>query len=301
MRFQGQGELSMRYWKRWLTVGLLLVSVSACTMTRFGYELLPWLSMWRIERYIPLNDAQRSVVSKRLDALHQWHRGTQLPQYAAKLDEASVQVSTSIAPDQVMRWRADVLAFWQPVAERLAPDLAELALMLEPAQIDRLARRLDREAEELRAKYASPDHRARTDARAQRWTERMETMLGKLEPAQRAEIRSLAERFPSDESAWVEERLSRGRDFVTLLRRIQRERPPAALAEQWTRDYLANLFESRDLDRRARMATNSANGDRLTAMMLNTANTTQRLHMVQVLRGYQSDFARLAGIEVVKR
>lgn len=291
----------MRNWTRWLALALLWASLSACTMTRFGYELLPWLSMWRIERYIPLNETQRADVSRRLDALHQWHRTTQLPQYVAKLDQASVQVSSTLASDQVMRWREDVLAFWQPLADRLAPDLAALALTLEPSQVDRLARRLDREAEELRAKYASPDLKARTEARAQRWAERMETMLGKLEPAQRTEIRSLAERFPSDETAWVEERLARGRDFVALLRRIERERPAAPLAEQWSRDYLSGLFESRDPERRARIAANSANGDRLTAMMLNTASAAQRRHMTGVLRGYQNDFARLAGIEIVKR
>lgn len=291
----------MRYWKRLWVMVLVAAGLSACTMTRFGYEMLPWFSMWRIERYIPLNDSQRKLVSRRLDELHQWHRSTQLPQYAAKLDQASVQIATNLDPNQVSRWRSDLILFWQPLAERLAPGVAELALLLEPAQIDRLARRLDREAEELRAKYASGDPAARIEARAQRWSERMETLLGKLEPAQRAEIRSLAERFPSDEASWVEERQARGRDFVALMRRIERERPPPALAEQWSRDYLQGLFESRDPDRRSRIAANNQNGDRLTAMMLNTASPAQRTHMVGVLRGYQNDFARLAGPQVVRR
>jgi hypothetical protein len=291
----------MRLWKRLSVVAMVLLGLSACTMTRFGYELLPWLSMWRIERYIALNDAQRSAVSRRLDELHQWHRATQLPQYAAKLDEASAQMRVGLDPDQVGRWRDDVLGFWSPLADRLAPGLAELALSLEPQQINRLARRLDREADELRAKYASADPVARTEARAQRWTERMETLLGKLEPAQRAEIRSLAERFPSDEATWVDERLARGRDFVELVRRVEREKPPLALAERWSRDYLQSLFESRDPERRARIAENNRNGDRLTALMLNTASPAQRQHMVGVLRGYQNDFARLSPGAVSRR
>ena len=291
----------MRLWKRLSVVAIVLLGLSACTMTRFGYELLPWLSMWRIERYIALNDAQRSAVSRRLDELHQWHRATQLPQYAAKLDEASAQMRVGLDPDQVGRWRDDVLGFWSPLADRLAPGLAELALSLEPQQINRLARRLDREADELRAKYASADPVARTEARAQRWTERMETLLGKLEPAQRAEIRSLAERFPSDEATWVDERLARGRDFVELVRRVEREKPPLALAERWSRDYLQSLFESRDPERRARIAGNNRNGDRLTALMLNTASPAQRQHMVGVLRGYQNDFARLSPGAVSRR
>ena len=291
----------MRLWKRLSVLAMVLLGLSACTMTRFGYELLPWLSMWRIERYIALNDAQRSAVSRRLDELHQWHRATQLPQYAAKLDEASAQMRVGLDPDQVGRWRDDVLGFWSPLADRLAPGLAVLALSLEPQQINRLARRLDREADELRAKYASADPVARTEARAQRWTERMETLLGKLEPAQRAEIRSLAERFPSDEATWVDERLARGRDFVELVRRVEREKPPLALAERWSRDYLQSLFESRDPERRARIAGNNRNGDRLTALMLNTASPAQRQHMVGVLRGYQNDFARLSPGAVSRR
>jgi hypothetical protein len=153
----------------------------------------------------------------------------------------------------------------------------------------------------LRTDYAPADLLARTEARAKRWTERMETLFGRLEPGQRSEIRSLAERFPSDESSWIDERLARGRDFVSLLRRIEAERPDQALAEQWARDYLGGLFESRDTERRARIAANNANGDRLTAMMINTATPVQREHMLKLIRGYQSDFVRLSGAQVVKR
>jgi hypothetical protein len=290
----------MRGWGRWLALVGIMIGLSACTMTRFGYEMLPWLTMWRIERYIPLNDTQRKQVSRRLDELHQWHRTTQLPQYAGKLDQAGAQLALPLAPDQVVLWREDLLGFWQPIADRLAPGLAELALTLQPPQIDRLARRLDREAGELRTDYAPADLLARTEARAKRWTERMETLFGRLEPGQRAEIRSLAERFPSDEASWIDERLARGRDFVSLLRRIEAERPDQALAEQWARDYLRGLFESRDPDRRARIAANNANGDRLTAMMINTATPVQREHMLKLIRGYQNDFVRLSGAPAAK-
>jgi hypothetical protein len=276
----------MRGWVRWLALVAGVIALSACTMTRFGYEMLPWLTMWRIERYIPLNETQRKQVSRRLDELHQWHRTTQLPHYAAKLEQAGVQLAKPLASDQVVLWREDLLAFWQPIADRLAPGLAELALTLQPGQIDRLA---------------PADLLARTEARAKRWTERMETLFGRLEPGQRSEIRSLAERFPSDESSWIDERLARGRDFVSLLRRIEAERPDQALAEQWARDYLGGLFESRDTERRARIAANNANGDRLTAMMINTATPVQREHMLKLIRGYQSDFVRLSGAQVVRQ
>lgn len=285
----------MRRWGIWLAVISTVVTLSACTMTRFGYEMLPWYMMWRIERYIPLNDTQRGQVSRRVDELHDWHRKTQLPRYAAKLEQATVHLAQPLAPDQVVLWREDLLAFWEPIADRLAGGLAELALTLQPAQIDRLARRLDREAGELRTDYAPADLIARTEARAKRWADRMETLFGRLDPAQRAEIRALAERFPSDENTWIDERLMRGRDFVTLLRRIEAEKPDQAIAEQWARDYLRGLFESRDPERRARISVSNASNDRLTAMMINTATPAQREHMLKLIRGYQSDFVRLSG------
>jgi len=269
--------------------------LSGCTLTRFGYEMLPWLSMWQLDRHLDLDDAQRQLASRKLDALLGWHRQTQLPDYMRLLREAQSELSGSPEAHDIARWRARTFELWAPVADRLAPDLAELALSLRPAQIDRLEKRLNDGVHDLRRKYLESSTQRRIEARAERWQDRMDGFFGDVTNAQARELRRLAEQYPSDEASWVEEREARGSDLVRLLRRIEREKPSRDQATEWCHAYLAALWISADEARRRRIEANNANGDRLVAMMIHSANRTQRAHLLHQLRSYEDDFARLAG------
>ncbi len=285
----------MRALRLLLTLIVLGAWVSGCTLTRFGYDMLPWLSMWQLDRHLDLDDAQRHLASKKLDALLAWHRQTQLPDYVRLLREAETQLGGAVEAQDIGRWRARVFELWNPVVDRLAPDLADLALTLRPAQIDRLDKRLSEGAHDLRRKYLEPGPQRRIEARAERWQERMDGFLGEVTSAQARELRRLAERYPSDEASWVEEREARGRDLVRLLRRIEHDKPSRERAIDWCRVYLADLWRSADQARRQRIEANNANGDRLVAMMIQGASRSQRAHLLHKLRGYEDDFARLSG------
>ena len=156
-------------------------------MAKFGYDMLPTWAHWQIERYLSLDEDQRAIVSRRIDELHRWHRRVQLPKYVAFLSEVEDQVRTadpartasagSVDAALIARWRDRIGEAWIPVAEHLAPGLAELALTLRPEQIERLRRRLADGDDEYREKFLAETPKARAEARADRVVKRAETCL----------------------------------------------------------------------------------------------------------------------------
>jgi len=267
--------------------------LAGCTVARLGYEMLPWFALWQIERHLSLDSAQRSLAGERLDSLHAWHRQTQMPRYASLIETAVGRLDLPLAASDLGAWRSQMFGLWQAPAERLAPDLADLALTLRPAQIDRLERRLADSTAELRRKTLGGSAAERLEARIERWQERMEWLLGDLTASQRAELRRLAGEQPSDEAAWLDERQARNERLVRLARRIEQERPSREEAINWSAALLAGFWQSEDPARARRLAANADNGDRVAAAMLNTATRSQREHMRAKLGDIERDVMRL--------
>jgi hypothetical protein len=289
------GQCIRRSTGRLLTVIVLCAWLGGCTLARFGYEMLPWYGGWQFDRYLSLDDTQRQLVSQRLEALHAWHRQTQLPRYAQLVDTGLANLGERVAAERIAQWRASMVSLWEEPALRLAPDMADLALTLKPAQLDRLERRLTDATVELRRKYLDTTPSRRIDARVERWQERMQWLLGDLTANQQRELKRLAREQPSDEAAWLDERQARNDKLLKLLRRIERERPSREQALAWCTEFLQGFWRSDDPERARRLEANAANGDRLSATMLNTANGAQREHLNAKLRDVESDFLRMIG------
>jgi hypothetical protein len=291
-------ELNMGSIRRFLTrivaPMVLALALAGCTSTRLGYDWLPTLSMWQLNRYLSLDDAQRLMVGRRLDELHAWHRREQLPDYVRALQEWEQSLQSPVQAQTLALWRQRILIAWTPLAQQLAAPMAELALSLKPAQIDRLEARLADGSAELRDKYLPEDAARRIQARVDRWKKRMEFFLGDVSAEQLRALRRLAAEQPSDESSWMAEREARSRALVALLRRIEHERPAPALAQQWCAHYLDSLWASDDPARRARIEAANERTDQVSAFMISQASRAQRAHLIDKLRSYSSDFSLLA-------
>lgn len=273
------------------------LAATSCSMARFGYDALPLWAHWQIERYFNLDEDQRRIVTRHLDDLHRWHRRSQLPQYVAFLNEVDGRLHTTVDAGDIGRWRDRVAQAWVPVAERLAPGLADLALTLQPEQIDHLRKRLRESNEEARERYL-PEDRKPEEARAERVTKRAEFFLGRLGPAQKRNLQALALALPPTEEDWLAEREARQRRFVHLLQRIHRERPTRAEATRWCREVLVSMWHARDTERRERIEQAIVASDVLTAWTIDQATSKQRGHASKLLREYAEDFGRLAGTKV---
>jgi hypothetical protein len=289
----------------WAPLVASCLVATSCSMAKFGYDMLPTWAHWQIERYLSLDEDQRAIVSRRIDELHRWHRRVQLPKYVAFLSEVEDQVRTadpartasagSVDAALIARWRDRIGEAWIPVAEHLAPGLAELALTLRPEQIERLRRRLADGDDEYREKFLAETPKARAEARADRVVKRAETFLGRLDSAQVRELRTLAAAMPGHEDDWLAERHRRQKALVALLQKIATEQPGQREATRLTRDYLTSMWTANDERRRARLNAAIGDSDALSAQTLGKATPAQRAHLVKLVRGYADDFRALTG------
>jgi len=290
------GNLNMHFLRLWGPLIIGALAAGGCSMARFGYDVLPTWAHWQVERYLNLDEAQRDIVSRHLGDLHRWHRREQLPEYVGFLREIDDGLRTRVDAADVTRWRERVGDAWQPIAERVAPGLAELAVTLRPEQIEHLRERMRKYNEDARDEHLPEGEGAREKARADRELKRAEFVLGRLGAAQARDVRAKAAALPATEEHWFAEREARQQRFVDVLERLRRERPPKALATQMVRDYLVTLWQVRDTARRHALERATAARDEMTAQVLAGATAAQRRHASKVVRGYVEDFETLAGI-----
>lgn len=299
-------NLSTQRLRGWLILVAVSVAASGCTMAKLGYDMVPTWSHWQLDRYFALDDEQRVIVGRSIDALHRWHRTEQLPGYVAFLKRVDEQMQAprpaGEAPDAALiaRWRVQVTDAWNPVAERLAPAMAELAVTLRPEQIDRLQKRLDESNVEYREKTLPDSPQARERARAERVLKRAAFFLGSLDAAQERELRTLAARLPASEETWLAERLRRQRSLIALLRKLSRDKPALAEGTRLARDYLLTMWTPQE-GRRASIEESTAASDALSARMLAGATARQQAYFIKTVRTYATDFQSLSGIAVASQ
>lgn len=283
----------VRLWGPLLATAAVL-AVAGCSMARFGYDALPVWLHWQIERYLDLDEAQREIVSRRLDELLHWHRRTQLPRYAEFLREVDAEIAGGVDAPRIGRWREQVGEAWETLAERLAPGVAELALTLRPEQIARLRERLDDANATARETLLPSGEGARERARLERVIKRAEFLLGRLGRAQVRALRPAIDALPPDEELWLVEREARQHHLLALLNRLQRDRPSRAEATRQCREFLATFWQSRDARRRHRLERGIEAGDALSARIFADATPKQREHLSKLLRGFAEDFESLS-------
>ena len=220
----------------------LALLVTGCSAIKLGYENLPRLVQWQADRYLSLDTDQEALVNRHAKALQRWHRQNLLPVYAEFLREVEEEVHSPVTPGQVAGWRRTVVSAWAPLAEQLAPAVAEVAVTLRPAQLARLRDELAKSNEKAAKRYRAIDPAERQEARYQRLVERAESFLGDVNDAQKQLMREAAAAMASNEDAWWQTRLARQEAILALLEGLAKEKPEAAVATRRTRLALASLF-----------------------------------------------------------
>ncbi len=272
-------------------IALLAMSflVTACNAIKLGYENLPRLIEWQADRYLSLDNEQEALVNRHAKSLQRWHRQNLLPVYAEFLQRVEEELRTPVSVAQVAGWRQAAVDGWTPIAERVSPAVAELALTLRPQQIDHLVKAIEKANRKTADEYRPADPAKRVEARYKRLVERTETFMGEVNDAQKEQIRTAAAAMAGTEDAWWKSRLARQKAIVDLLAGISKEQPPIDAATHRVRVVLSGLFNHH----RAGSTIDSA-GDELTVRLLALATPEQRRSVVKRLDGYRQDFHLLA-------
>jgi hypothetical protein len=287
----------------WLPLIMSCFVATGCSTVLLGYDAVPPLAKYQINRYFDLNSTQQEVVEKQLEDIFDWHRKTQLKEYSSFINQITdkVKANEPISVADIQKWRSVSLGAWVPVANKVSRPFTELALTLTPGQIEHMKKRFSKTNADMRDDYVKANEKggannallARQKARATRIEKRGDFFFDDLTEAQYKLIAKRAAESPDAELAWYNERIRRQQDFIALLDSIKTRKLDANQAEPLMREYLKAMWEPKD-EKNARLITESGKAaDETIAQIYAIATPDQKAYAVKKLRGYATDFDKL--------
>ena len=284
--------------RRALIIGLastlVAVLLGGCSALRVAYDQGPTVTRWWLDSYLDFSDAQEPLVRQAVASWFDWHRSTQLTDYAQLLQRAQTEVMASVQPDQLCRWGEDMRQRVDLALDRALPLAVEAARSLSTKQVDHLEAKYAKKNADYRKDFLQPKLEDRLEASLERAIDRAQTLYGRLDPAQKRGLAGQLKSVPFDAQAWYLQRTAQQQDILRTLRQLVADRPD----RERTLAMLNGLKQKWSFARRAEA---SAQEQRLwqsncewMAELHNSTSLSQRQHARDKLKGWEEDLRALA-------
>ncbi len=206
-----------------LTLGLLVV-LTACTSLSLPYNNGDTLLYWWLNSYVGLEDDQKGLAKREIDALFKWHRKTQLEDYAQLLVSAQKQLQGNVTQADLLQTYEGARGRMEVLLLKTGPDLATLARTLKPAQIAKMEKKFASTNDDFRRKYLRGDQEKRQKVRYKKAMEQFELWFGSFSREQEDKIRKLSDARPLDNDVWLDERVMRQKKILAMLYKVHNEK-----------------------------------------------------------------------------
>jgi hypothetical protein len=274
----------------------LFALAAGCSSVRFTYNQGDTLMYWWLNAYVDLEGEQSTQVRKDIDGFFQWHRKTQLRDYAAELTKIQRQLAGNPTQADLMGDYRDIKARTETMAFKAVPEIADLALSLKPEQIAQMEKRFQTKNDDYRRKVLPSDPEKRQKARFKKSMDQFELWFGNFNGDQEAILRKASDARPTtDGEIMLEERIWRQRKISTLLRKIQQEKPSKEAAMALVNTTLREMFAR--MDSPERKAFYDAYADSTAKYVLTAiriATPEQKAQAQKRMQGWIEDFIVLA-------
>jgi len=287
----------MRFFSSFLRIiGLCAAALllASCSAVRLGYNQLPDLTYWWLDSYIDTADAQTPRLRREIDALHQWHRASELPEYAHLLQKMQRLAPGPISPEQACALFSEVRGRFDVLSARVENHTLWLAQSLTPAQLEHMERKYAKSNSEWQDKWLRGSPAERQQRSLKLAVERYETLYGTLDAAQTQLLRAgLAASSMPPQALWAE-RLRRQQDIVQTLRRLGSGTLAPEPARQALHALLGRLSTSPDTAYRTLSEISVREHCALFSRLHQSTTAAQRARGPETLKNYESDVRALA-------
>jgi hypothetical protein len=281
---------------RLLFLAAVMVCATACSTIHFTYNHGDTLLYWWLNAYLDLDSDQSDWVKKDIDNLFQWHRSTQLRDYAGLLSKMQRQLADgNVTQDELLADYRDIKARTELLAFKALPQLADLAMSIKPDQIAQMEKKFAKNNDDFRKKFMSGSVDDQQKARYKKAMEQLELWFGDFSRDQEAQLRKASDARPLDNDVWLQERTLRQKKIIALLQRIHRDKLNKEQTMSAIHDNLRDFFDRMEApDRKAFFDTyvDSTSKFIVTAVRLTTPE--QKAHAQKRMQGWISDFNALA-------
>jgi len=286
-------NFTMRLYRSFATLMVSFVIVcllSSCSALRLGYSNGESVVYWWLDGYFDFEADQKPWVKNQLDQLFEWHRKTQLSTYAQLLAQIQKQIQHGVTPADVASDYDAMKKRMLIVLDKAAPPLADLALSLRPSQLVRLEKKFASNNEKYRKEYLKGDLEQRQLHRYKAVLKQTEYWFGNLTAEQEKKIHAASDARPLDNELWLNERMRRQQEMLTLLRKIQAEKPSRDQATKMLRDYITNAVNHfSDEKQQAFFESSNQNTMKMIAAIVNLTTPAQKMHATKKIQQWIED------------
>ena len=271
--------------------------VAGCSTLRLGYANGDSFVYWWMNSYVGFTDQQKTWVKDDIEKFFDWHRRTQLPDYAQVLARTQQRLQRPVKAEEVH----DDFALMRQHAERMfefaLPSLTTLALSLSPQQIANIERKFATNNEKYRKEYLRGSPQERQQRRFEKVMKHAEYWFGAFSVAQKERIRIATDARPMNYTLWTAERQRRQSELIAMLKKIQAERPDREAAAALLRNYATRaLAHFTYADHKPFFDASRDGMAQLTAQIVNMTTPAQKAHAQRRLQKLIDDGYALAGV-----
>jgi hypothetical protein len=281
---------------RLLFLVALMLLVTACSTIRFTYNHGDTLLYWWLNAYVDLDSDQSDWVKKDIDNLFQWHRATQLRDYAGLLVKMQRQLGDgNVTQDELLSDYRDIKARTELLAFKALPQLADLAMSIKPDQIAQMEQKFAKNNDKFRKEFMSGSVEDQHKARFKKAMSQFELWFGGFSRDQEAALRRASDARPLDNDVFLQERMLRQKKIVALLRRVHDQKLNKEQTMSAVHDLLRDMFDRMEVPERKAFYdayVDSTSKFILTAIKLTTPE--QKQHAQKRMQGWINDFNALA-------
>jgi hypothetical protein len=273
---------------------IVVVMLTACSVVRVAYNQANHIVYWQLNKAFDFDDAQAVKVKAAIRQWFQWHRQTQLPVYTQFLVRAEKEALQPLSPALACERRTELEGWGRKALDQAVPPMADLLLSLSPAQIQHLEKYQDETNEDFRDDYLQDDLEDRQAAATKFVVTVAEIFYGRLDKAQREQVKREIAAQPLSAQQVYEERLVYQRDFVQLIRRLQTQQATPEQAQNALRALFQQFFDPPQEPLRGLRAQWIATGCKFTANLHQQTTAKQKENAAQRLRSWEVDLRILA-------
>lgn len=274
---------------RTIIILTLIAAVAACSF-KTVYNRLDYLIPEYIEGMVTLDDVLEEKLEQSTLVLLEWHRNTQLKQYADWLSALQRDMATHLTEQQVEQRITEMDRFWRSLSAKVNDEMADLLPLLNKEQQDELFMNIEDSNEEFREEFVDLNEEQRIEDYIERISDTYQSWIGELTDQQQRKVEQAATELVST----AELRLQRRLQWQRGIREILAEEETAQNKTGRLRQFLSGFEDIDDETMKEKSEVNRGVIVRLTVQISNSMTEDQQTHFISKTNDYIRMLTELA-------
>lgn len=267
----------------------LITAVAACSF-KAVYNRLDYLIPEYVEGMVTLDDVLEEKLEQSTLVLLEWHRNTQLKQYADWLSALQRDMATQLTEQQVEQRITEMDRFWRLLSAKVNDEMAHLLPLLNKEQLDELFMNIDDTNEEFREESVDLNEEQRIEDYVERISDTYQGWIGELTDEQQRNVEQAATELVST----AELRLQRRLQWQHGIREILAEEDTVQNKTDRLRQFLAGFEDIDDETMKEKSEINRGIIVRLTVQISHSMTEDQQAHFISKTNDYIRMLTELA-------